>query len=195
MISPVVGFFRRNLKFVLWVTAGALCLRLLIVYKLSLIAGDSLVYDDIAKNLLNHGTYALTTPEGLHPTLVRLPGYPFFLALVFAIFGQDHFRAVELVQVVIDIGTCVLVCNIARRTISEGSRAGSISARRPLPFHRHLCRYASDRSAHNFLSHPFAPSEQFSLLTTREPATGFIAAWLWLPRSCCVPIAASCWVQ
>ncbi len=121
MISPVVGFFRRNLKFVLWVTAGALCLRLLIVYKLSLIAGDSLVYDDIAKNLLNHGTYALTTPEGLHPTLVRLPGYPFFLALVFAIFGQDHFRAVELVQVVIDIGTCVLVCDIARRTISEAA--------------------------------------------------------------------------
>ena len=119
MIRCVLEFVRRNLKFVLWVAAGALCLRLLIVYKLGMVSGDSLVYDDIAKNLLNHGSYALTTPDGIRPTLVRLPGYPFFLALVFAIFGQDHFRAVMLVQAVIDIGTCVLVCDIARRTMSE----------------------------------------------------------------------------
>jgi 4-amino-4-deoxy-L-arabinose transferase-like glycosyltransferase len=119
MILSVVEFIRKNLKFVLWVTAGALCLRLLMVYKLDLVAGDSLVYDDIAKNLLNHGTFALTTMEGIRPTLVRLPGYPFFLAFIFAIFGQDNFRAVTLVQAIIDLGTCVLVCDIARRTISE----------------------------------------------------------------------------
>lgn len=121
MIRCVFEFVRRNLRFVLWVTAGALCLRLLTVYKLGMVAGDSLVYDDIAKNLLNHGSYALTTSEGIQPTLVRLPGYPFFLALVFAVFGQDHFRAVMLVQAVIDIGTCVLVCDMARRTISEAA--------------------------------------------------------------------------
>jgi len=121
MIWCVLEFVRRNLKFVLWVAAAALCLRLLIVYKLPQVAGDSLPYDDIAKNLLNHGTYGLTSPEGINPTLARLPGYPFFLALVFAIFGQDHFRAVMLVQAVIDIGTCLLVCDIARRTMSEAA--------------------------------------------------------------------------
>lgn len=118
-ILGVAEFVRKNLKFFLWVTAGALCLRLFIRYKLDLVAGDSLVYDEIAKNLLNHGIYGLTRSDGLHSTLVRLPGYPFFLASIFSIFGQDNFRAVTLVQVFIDIGTCVLVCDIARRTISE----------------------------------------------------------------------------
>jgi 4-amino-4-deoxy-L-arabinose transferase-like glycosyltransferase len=119
MIRCVLEFVRKNLKFVLWVTAGAVCLRLLIVYKLGLVTGDSLVYADIAKNLLNHGAYAQTATEGIRSTLVRLPGYPFFLAFIFAIFGQDHFRAVMLVQAVIDIGTCLLVSDIARRYISE----------------------------------------------------------------------------
>ncbi len=119
MIRCVLDFVRRNLKFVLWVSAAALCLRLLLVYKCGMVAGDSLVYSDIAKNLLNHGTYALSTDQGPHPTLVRLPGYPFFLALVFAVFGQDHFRAVMVVQAFIDIATCLVVCDIARRTISE----------------------------------------------------------------------------
>ena len=118
-ILCVAEFVRKNLKFFLWVTAGALCLRLFIRYKLHLVVGDSLVYDELAKNLLNHGIYGFTISEGVRPTLVRLPGYPFFLATIFAIFGQDNFRAVTLVQVFIDIGTCVLVCDIARRTISE----------------------------------------------------------------------------
>lgn len=118
-ILGVAEFVRKNLKFFLWATAGALCLRLLIRYKLHVVAGDSLVYDEIAKNLLNHGIYGLTRSNAVHSTLVRLPGYPFFLASIFSIFGQDNFRAITLVQVFIDIGTCVLVCDIARRTISE----------------------------------------------------------------------------
>ena len=119
----VLEFVRRNLKFFLWVTAGALCLRLLIVYKLDLVAGDSLVYDDIAKNLLNHGIYGLTNRKAYIPLWFACPDTLFSSLLFFAIFGQDHFRAVTLVQAVIDIGTCVLVCDIARRTMSEQPRA------------------------------------------------------------------------
>ena len=42
------------------------------------------------------------------PTLSRLPGYPAFLAAIFAVFGWGNFRAVLLIQVLFDLGTCLL---------------------------------------------------------------------------------------
>jgi len=50
--------------------------------------GDPLIYGGLAKNLVLHGSYALTGGGGeLCPTLIRLPGYPLFLALCFRFFG------------------------------------------------------------------------------------------------------------
>ncbi|MDQ1693863.1 MAG: hypothetical protein QOH85_1398, partial [Acidobacteriaceae bacterium] len=74
--------------------------------------GDGLVYGDIAKNWL-HGTYG-RTDYGLHgvtvnPTLIRLPGYPLFLAACFRIFGVDHYGAVLYLQVAIDLASALLV--------------------------------------------------------------------------------------
>jgi len=53
------------------------------------------------------------------PTLSRLPGYPAFLAAIFAVFGWGNFRAVLLIQVLFDLGTCFLVADLARRIASE----------------------------------------------------------------------------
>jgi hypothetical protein len=64
------------------------------------------------------------TASGPVPTLIRLPGYPLFLALCFAIFGADHYRAVMVVQCLIDLVTCLLVADLARRLF--GQRAGLV---------------------------------------------------------------------
>ena len=85
---------RQHLRFFLWVTLAALGLRLLFLFRFPAITTDSFVYGDIAKNWLQHGIYGLSGPDEISPTYIRLPGYPAFLAAVFAIFGMEHYRAV-----------------------------------------------------------------------------------------------------
>ena len=91
-------------------------LRLLFVLHVPRIAGDTLLYGDIAKNWMHHGVYGFaSTASGPVPTLIRLPGYPMFLALCFAVFGADHYTAVMVVQVVIDLITCLLIADLVKR--------------------------------------------------------------------------------
>jgi hypothetical protein len=99
----------RHIKFFIFCSLAAIGLGIATVLKFPLIAGDSLVYGDIAKNLLRHGAYALTTPDGLQPTYMRLPGYPLFLVALFRIFGMEHYGAAMFTQVFINLGTCFVV--------------------------------------------------------------------------------------
>ena len=93
--------------------AVGLALRLLIVFLYPALEDDSLIYGTIARNLVLHGTYALGTPA-LHPTLIRLPGYPLFLAAIFRCFGLDHYGPVLAAQVAFDLASCLLVAGFAR---------------------------------------------------------------------------------
>jgi 4-amino-4-deoxy-L-arabinose transferase-like glycosyltransferase len=103
--------------------ALGLALRLWFIAKVARIAGDTLIYGDIAKNWLEHGVYGFSqTAAGPVPTLIRLPGYPLFLAISFRLFGIEHYTAVMYAQGVIDLLTCLLVAALARRLF--GSRAG-----------------------------------------------------------------------
>jgi 4-amino-4-deoxy-L-arabinose transferase-like glycosyltransferase len=108
-------FIRRNLRFVLAVLAAALLFRLIFLFYFPGVVTDSFIYGDIAKNWLQHGIYGLSGPEEISPTYIRLPGYPAFLAFIFAIFGIEHYRAVLIVQMFVDIGTCVLCTDITLR--------------------------------------------------------------------------------
>jgi len=110
---------RRNLRFFLLFTAAALFLRLLFIFRFPGVVTDSFVYGDIAKNWLQHGIYGLSGPDEISPTYIRLPGYPAFLAFIFAIFGMEHYRAVLFVQMFVDLGTCFLIANLARRVNSS----------------------------------------------------------------------------
>ncbi len=84
--------------------------------------GDTLVYGDIAKNWLQHGVYGMSGDDGPTPTLIRLPGYPLFLAACFRLFGVEHYTAVMLMQSVADLGTCALAAATAARLF--GRRTG-----------------------------------------------------------------------
>ena len=105
-------------RFFLFVTLAAIALRLLFLFRFPAITTDSFVYGDIAKNWLQHGIYGQSGLEEISPTYIRLPGYPAFLAAVFAIFGMEHYRAALVVQMFVDIGTCFLIADMTRRLIS-----------------------------------------------------------------------------
>ncbi len=82
--------------------------------------GDTLVYGDIAKNWLEHGVYGFTRfAHGVEiaprPTLIRLPGYPLFLAICFRLFGMERYVPVMFVQGLLDLGTCGLMAGLAGR--------------------------------------------------------------------------------
>lgn len=101
--------------------AGA-ALRLWFIHAYPQVEGDPLIYGDIAKNWMLHGTYGMTQGHRIDPTLIRLPGYPLFLMLCFRLFGIEHYHAVMYFQVVFDLGTCLLIGALARRIWND--RAG-----------------------------------------------------------------------
>lgn len=120
---------RRCPRFFLATALAALALRLLFVFAAPQVTDDSHIYADIAKNWLTQGAYGITDAGRVVPTYIRLPGYPAFLAFVFALFGQDNFRAVLLIQVLVDLGTCLLIADLTWRTFTtEVQRHGEHSS-------------------------------------------------------------------
>jgi 4-amino-4-deoxy-L-arabinose transferase-like glycosyltransferase len=112
-MKQLFALVRRNWLFFLLVTSAALTLRLFFVLRFAHLAGDTWVYGDIARNWLNHGIYGLTDNGAIRPTLIRLPGYPGFLAAMFSVFGQEHYRAVMIMQALIDTNTCLVIAALA----------------------------------------------------------------------------------
>ncbi len=104
---------RRNWLFFLLVTLAALVLRLFFVFRFPHVAGDTLIYGDIAKNWLHHGIYAISDGDIVRPTLIRLPGYPAFMAAMFSVFGREHYTAVMIAQALIDTNTCLVIAALA----------------------------------------------------------------------------------
>ena len=112
-------FLRDNRGFfLLWATL-ALAFRLIFFFKFRLLTDDTFVYGDIAKNWLQHHVYGASTAHGPLPIYIRLPGYPLFLALIWKIVGLEHYNAVLIVQIAIDIVTCFIVADLARRFVSD----------------------------------------------------------------------------
>src|SRR5262249_29061646 len=119
------SFLWKNRWLILLAALAGWGLRVFFLKRYALIEGDSLIYSEIAKNWLQSGIFGLSECGETVPTLIRLPGYPAFLAAMFRLFGMEHYSAVLRAQVVIDLATCFLIAEIARRAISE--RAAKIA--------------------------------------------------------------------
>jgi 4-amino-4-deoxy-L-arabinose transferase-like glycosyltransferase len=119
--SPVRELIRKQAWFFAVASLVAVGLRLFLVFRFPGVVDDSRFYANIAENWLLHGVYGMTNSGVIVPTLSRLPGYPAFLAVIFALFGDENFRAVLLVQVLFDLATCFLIADMARRMF--GGRA------------------------------------------------------------------------
>jgi hypothetical protein len=93
-----------------------ICLRLLFVLKLPAGSGDTVIYDQLATNWLKHGKYAMDIGGALVPVNIRVPGYPAFLALIYALTGRTGEPArifVMLAQVAVDLATCLTIAALA----------------------------------------------------------------------------------
>jgi hypothetical protein len=118
-----------RMRFALWllpaVLAGAL-LRIWMLKQFYEVTGDALLYGGIARNLLLGGRYALTVGTGeTYPTLIRLPGYPLFLAVCFKLFGMENYAAAAGVQILLELLGCLLLADVARRVAPPRLSAGA----------------------------------------------------------------------
>jgi hypothetical protein len=156
-----------------WLYAGAalvagLLLRLWFIAHLAVIQGDSLVYGTIARNWLQTGVYGFghqTTAAGLtivRPTLIRLPGYPIFLAICFRLFGMENYRAVLYVQAAADLLTCWQAAALAGRLFGK-------RALLPVLWLAALCPFTANYVA--------APLTETLVLTTIALAFYAFARW------------------
>jgi len=107
---------KRVLSHPLIALALGLWLRLFFVLKFPAQSGDLPLYNELATNWLKHGTYGVILEDLLIPVDVRMPGYPAFLAVIYAFTGHVGDAAelpAMLAQVAVDLLSCFLVPLIA----------------------------------------------------------------------------------
>src|SRR5712692_10808973 len=96
--------------------ASGLCLRLCFVLKFPGNSGDTVLYEEIATNWLKHHIYGMTVGSQITPVDVRMPGYPAFLAIIYALTGRtgaDARLLVMLAQIAVDLLTCLVIARLA----------------------------------------------------------------------------------
>jgi 4-amino-4-deoxy-L-arabinose transferase-like glycosyltransferase len=96
--------------------AAGLALRLYFLLVYPQTSGDTAFYEQFAENWLKHGTYAMNVGGVLTPIDIRVPGYPAYLALVYAITGRTGEAArlwVMLGQAALDLLTCIVIAALA----------------------------------------------------------------------------------
>ena len=74
---------------------------------------DGRVYAQMARNVLEQHVFSHDTQAPFQPSLIRLPGYPLFLASIYSVFGHTNNGAVRIIQALIDTATCALVALLA----------------------------------------------------------------------------------
>ena len=108
--------------------AAGLFLRLFFVLKFPAGAGDSALYEQIAGNWLRQRVYGIHSAGAPIPVDVRMPGYPGFLAAIYALThrtGTDARIFVMGAQVAIDLATCFVIAALAAVLVMlalEGAR-------------------------------------------------------------------------
>jgi hypothetical protein len=96
--------------------AAGLCLRLFFVLKYPTNSGDAVLYEQMATNWLRHHLYAMEVVGKITPVDLRMPGYPAFLAIIYAITGRTGADArlwVMVAQAVVDLLSSVLMATLA----------------------------------------------------------------------------------
>jgi hypothetical protein len=128
-IANVLRVIRESRRFFVGWLLGGILLRFVFFLHFPAVTDDSHIYANLAANWLKHGIYGQTAggTGQIVPTDARLPGYPAFLAVIFGLFGIDNFKAVMLAQIAVDLATCFVVSDLARRIAHrEPDRAAKI---------------------------------------------------------------------
>lgn len=113
------------------ILAGA-SVRLLFVLKYPAASGDTALYEELASKWLKLGKFAMDIGGQATPADLRMPGYPAFLAIVYFLTGRTGESArmpVMLVQVLVDLATCVVIAALAAllaRLCGSHAKAASV---------------------------------------------------------------------
>lgn len=127
--------FQNHLRLFWLTTAAAVALRLHFGLKvIHGLDGDNAVYTALARNLFQHHVYGMMHGAICVPTMIRMPGYPMFLASCFGLFGVDHYRPVLLIQALFDLAACFLIADIVRRIAGERASRWAFIAAAICPF-------------------------------------------------------------
>ncbi len=122
---------------------AAFALRLFFVWRFPVEAGDTRIYEELARNWLEYGVYGLWMGSHLSPVDIRVPGYPAFLAVIYLFAGYSRV-AVFLVQAALDTLTCLLVADLAA---CLGPEARRTHTRRAALWLAALCPFAANYAA------------------------------------------------
>ena len=98
-----------------------LALRLGFVFRFPADAGDSAVYEALARNWLHEHVYGVYAGGQLIPTDMRVPGYPAFLAALYALAGDSR-TVVMVAQAALDVVTCLLIALLAAALVPQTQR-------------------------------------------------------------------------
>jgi 4-amino-4-deoxy-L-arabinose transferase-like glycosyltransferase len=139
-ICSVFKPFRNHLWFFWTSTVVAVALRLYFgLTKWSRFDGDALYYGKIAACIATQRVYGTLHGDTCASTMIRLPGYPGFLAAVYSVFGVGNYRAVLLIQAAVDLLTCFIIADIARRIAGDRVARWTYAVAAVCPF---LANYA-----------------------------------------------------
>ena len=175
-IPSVRELMRKSPRILAIATLSALALRLLFVFSAPHVTDDSRIYADIAKNWLAHGIYGISDSGTIVPTYIRLPGYPAFLAAVFAVFGKDNFRAVLLLQVLFELATCFLIADMARRMLGKRAARAAFLLAALCPFLANYTAAALTETLEVFFT---ALALDLTIVGLHELEWGAVTPWVW----------------
>jgi len=167
---------------ILALVSGA-AFRLLFVLKFPGGSGDTVIYDQLATNWLQHGKYAMDIAGQPVPVDIRMPGYPAFLALIYALTGhagEGGHRAVLFAQIFVDLATCVGIAALAALLASFWmEKADALRTFRIALWLAALCPFTA-----NYVAVPITEvwAVFFTALATLLLVVVFcLAAGIWLP--------------
>jgi len=105
-------------------------------------SGDALLYSDLAHNMVSHHIYGFTESPAIRATLIRLPGYPIFLAMCFALFGQGNLVSALWVQAGFELLGCALLGLLAERLAGRRAGLATVWLAALCPFTANYCAMA-----------------------------------------------------
>ena len=82
------------------------------------LANDSYLYKESALTILTSGTFSLSRENPEIPLLIRTPGYPIFIAIIYTIFGQKDI-ALVIANIILSCLSIILINKILNNLISK----------------------------------------------------------------------------
>lgn len=129
--DAISDFFQKGRLIILIMLLSSLLQVFFIInFSANPLESDAIQYNLLAKNLLHNKIFSL---DGKTINLTRSPGYPFFIFIIYSLFGEK-IAAVQMAQVILVALTCLFVYRIGVIIFSEdvGILAALITAVNPI---------------------------------------------------------------